>query len=136
MDNAHQVGKKTFVFLLCGQGRTQRGVGVNPPPLSLIFKNTLLPAQRRLIVFAHFLFVNLSTKCKYHGMNLHAYFKDTLQMGQKEIIRFWWECGLSSASRNHLNTFCRPFVHYARLRLCSVVVHFIRNNCLCFVYYG
>jgi len=25
-------------------------------------------------------------------------------MGQKEIIRFWWECGLSSASRNHLTT--------------------------------
>jgi len=38
-------------------------------------------------------------------------------MGQKVIIRFWWEPGLSSASRNHLITFCRPFVHYACLRL-------------------
>jgi len=36
-------------------------------------------------------------------------------MGQKEIIGFWWESGLSSASRNHLTTFCRPFAHYARL---------------------
>jgi len=49
-------------------------------------------------------------------------------MGQKEIIRFWWESGLSSASRNHLTTFCRPFVHYEYLRLCSAIVHFIRNN--------
>jgi len=31
-------------------------------------------------------------------------------MGQKVTIRFWWESGLSSASRNHLTTFCRPFV--------------------------
>jgi len=36
-------------------------------------------------------------------------------MGQKVIIRFWWESGLSSASRKHLTTFCRPFVHYACL---------------------
>jgi len=36
-------------------------VGVNPPPLSLIFYKTLLHAQRRLIVFAYFLLVNLST---------------------------------------------------------------------------
>jgi len=54
-------------------------------------------------------------------------------MGQKVIIRFWWEFGLSSASRIHLITFCRPFVHYAHLRLCSAIVHFIRNNCLYFV---
>jgi len=36
-------------------------------------------------------------------------------MGQKVIIRFWWESGLSSASRNHLTTFCRPLVHYVCL---------------------
>jgi len=35
--------------------------------------------------------------------------------GLKVIIRFWWESGLSSASRNNLTTFCRPFVHYACL---------------------
>jgi len=34
-------------------------------------------------------------------------------MGQKVIIRFWWESGLSSASRKHLTNFCRPFAHYA-----------------------
>jgi len=36
-------------------------------------------------------------------------------MGQKVIFRFWWESGLSSASRNHLTTSCRHFVHYANL---------------------
>jgi len=30
-------------------------------------------------------------------------------MGQKVIIRFWWESGLSSASRNHLPIFCRAY---------------------------
>jgi len=34
-------------------------------------------------------------------------------MGQKVTIRFWWDSGLSSASRNHLTTFCSPFDHYA-----------------------
>ena len=43
---------------------------------------------------------------------------------------------LSSASRNHLTTFCRPLIHYACLRLCSEIVHFIRNNCLYFVCCG
>jgi len=57
-------------------------------------------------------------------------------MGQIVVIRFWWEAGLSSASRNHLTTFCRPFVHYACLRLCSAIVQFIRNICLYFVCYG
>jgi len=31
-------------------------------------------------------------------------------MGQKVISRFRWEAAFSSASRNHFNTFCRPFV--------------------------
>jgi len=36
-------------------------------------------------------------------------------MGQKVIIKFWWESGLSSASRNHLTTYGRPFAYYACL---------------------
>jgi len=51
-------------------------------------------------------------------------------MGQKVIIRFLWESGLSSASGKHLTTFCRPSVHFACLRLCSTIVHFIRSNSL------
>jgi len=36
-------------------------------------------------------------------------------MAQKVIIRFRGESALSSASRNHLTTFCRRFVHYSCL---------------------
>jgi len=50
-------------------------------------------------------------------------FQGPLQVGQKVTIRFWWESGLSSASRNYLTTFCRPFVYYAYLRLCSEIIH-------------
>jgi len=42
-------------------------------------------------------------------------FQETLQMGQTVMIRFLWKSGLSSASRNHLTTFCSPFDHYACL---------------------
>ena len=48
---------------------------------------------------------------------------------------FWWEFGLSSASRNHISTFCRPSIHYACLRFCSAIVHFIRINCLYYIVY-
>ena len=40
-------------------------------------------------------------------------------MGQKVTIMIWWESGLSSASRNHLTTFCRLFAHYACSRVCN-----------------
>jgi len=49
--------------------------------------------------------------------------------GPKIKIRFWWESGSSSASKNHLSRFCRPFVHYPCSRLCPAIFHFIRNNC-------
>ena len=122
-------------FLLRAKGMRKGWLGLNPP-WGWYFTNTLLPLQRRLIVFAYFLFVNLSTYCKYHGINLHANFEEHCKWAKKVIIRFWWESGLSSASRNHLTTFCRPFVHYTCLRLCSAMVHFIRNFCLYFVCYG
>ena len=44
--------------------------------------------------------------------------------------------GLSSPSRNHPTTFCRPFAYYACLRSCSAIVHFIRNHCLYIVCQG
>jgi len=47
-------------------------------------------------------------------------------MGQKVVIRFWWESGLSSASRNHLTTFWRRFAHY--LGLC---LKLFRDSSLC-----
>jgi len=48
-------------------------------------------------------------------------FQGTLQMGQKVILRYWWESGLSSSSRKHLTTFSRPFVHGTYSRLCSAI---------------
>jgi len=55
---------------------------------------------------------------------------------KSNVIRFWWESGLSFASRNHFTHFCKPFVHYACLRLCSEIVQFILKNCVYFVWYG
>ena len=52
----------------------RKGEGWTPTPWAWYFTKKLLRAQRRLIVFAYFLLVNLSTYCKYHGMNLHANF--------------------------------------------------------------
>jgi len=37
---------------------------------------------------------------------------------------------------SHYFTFCRLFVHYTCLRLCSAIVHFTQNNCPYFVCYG
>ena len=59
------------------------GVGVKTPPLRLIFYKTLLPAQKILIVFAYFLLVNLSTEWKYHGIYLHANFKEHCKWAKK-----------------------------------------------------
>ena len=55
----NNVGFSIFVcFVLKGVRKGSFGV---KPPLSLIFYKILLPAQRRLIVFAYFLLVNLPT---------------------------------------------------------------------------
>jgi len=45
-------------------------------------------------------------------------------MGQKSntVNRFWWESGLSSASKNHLTTFCWTFVHYAYFKIVFRVI--------------
>jgi len=54
--------------------------------------------------------------CRLNANNTNEFawkFQGALQMGQKIVIRFWWESGLSSASRNHLITFCRRFINYA-----------------------
>jgi len=43
------------------KGVRKGGVGVKPATLSWIFYKSLLPAQRKLNVFAYFLLVNLQT---------------------------------------------------------------------------
>ena len=108
------------------------GFGVNPP-LSLIFTKIVLPLQRRLIVFAHVCLLI----CRFNANTTEwicVQISRNIVNGPKSDI--WWESGLSSASRNHLTKFCRPFVHYACLRLCSAIVHFIQNNCLYFICCG
>ena len=54
-------------------------------------------------------------------------------MGQKVVIMFWWEFGLclrpkttSLLFAKSPSIFCKPSI--ACLRLCSAIVHFIRNN--------
>ena len=97
------------------KGVRKGGCGYHPP-WAWYFTKTFLSAQRILIVFAYILLVNLSSysnttelfACKFQG---------TLWMGQNVIIRFWWESLLSSASRNHLTIFCKPFVHYACFKI-------------------
>jgi len=53
-----------------------RGLGLTPLELDILQKRYYPRKGDWLIVFAYFLLVNLSTYCKYHGMNLHANFKE------------------------------------------------------------
>jgi len=55
-------------------------------------------------------------------------------MGQKAIIRFWWEF----VYRLRPETISQLFADLSsttQVRMCSAMVHFIRNNCLYFVCY-
>jgi len=91
-----------------------------------LFKKFITCAKKIIYVFLYFLFVC----CQLDENTLR-----NVVNGPKEIIRFWWESGLSSVSRNRLTTFCRPFVNFAFLWLCYQIVCCIRNNCLYFDYY-
>ena len=121
--------------LNCYQGRTQVGVGVKKA-LSLIFYKNFITCAKEIIVFTYFCLLicrlNANTMewiCKQISSNI-------INGPKSNSNGFWWESGLSSASRNHLTTFCRPFVHQPCLRFCSPIVHFVRNSCLYFVCYG
>jgi len=120
------------VWASCYQGRTQGGgFGVKTPPFSLIFYKKFITCAKEINCFAYFLLIPLSTLMQIPWNKFACKFQGTLWMGQKAIITFWWEFGISSASKNHLTTFCTPSI--ACLILCSAIVHFIRNNCLYFV---
>jgi len=116
-------------------GRKGGGWGCTPLPWAWHFTKTLFPAQRRLFVSHTFclLIYRLNANTTVW---ICTQIERCIVNGPKVIIRFWWESGLSSASRKHLTTFCRSFFHYACLRLCSAIVHFSRSNCLCFVCNG
>jgi len=56
-------------------------------------------------------------------------------MGQNVIIRFWWESGLSSASRNHRTTFCIRFVHYAfKIGFCDSSLYRTQLSLFCLLW--
>jgi len=69
--------RSMFVKQLSACKGVHKGGWGYPPP-SLMFTKTLLPTQRRLIVFAYFLLVNLST-C----MQIHYNFKEHCKWAKK-----------------------------------------------------
>jgi len=87
-------------FWQYSKGARKGGLGLNPP-WAWYFTKTLLSAQRGLIVSHTFCLLIFP-----------------FATSAKKMIRFWWESGLYSASRNNLTTFRRPFVHYACLKDC------------------
>ena len=113
------------------QGRTQGGLEVHLP-LSFTCNKKFITCAREINCFRILFACQFVDLMQIPRNEFACKFQGTLQMDRRVIIRFWWESGLSSASRNHLTTFCRLFVHYTCLRLCSAIVNFMRNNCLLF----
>jgi len=70
----------TQILAQCARAHARGSwLGLNPPEFDVL----LLTAQRRLIIFAYFVLVNLSTYCKYHGMNVYANFKEHCKWDKK-----------------------------------------------------
>ena len=111
-----------------------RGVGANTLALDILQKCYYLRKGDQL-----FLYIVCLVICRLHANTTEwicMQISRNIVNGQKVMIWFLWESGLSSASRNHLTTFCRHFAHYACFRLCPAIVHCIRNNCVYFICYG
>ena len=117
------------------QVRTQRGgVGLTPPleldilqKLCYLHKGDYLFSDNFCLLFCRLMQIPRNKfACKFQG---------TFENGPKssKYSRLPWESALSLASRHHLTNFCRHFVYYACLRLCSAIVCFIQNSCLYFV---
>ena len=119
------------------QWRVQgRGLGLNPLSLSLIFHN-FITCVKGINCFRILFACSFVDLMQIPKNEFACKLRNTVNGPKTTVLsRFWWESGLSFASRKHFNTFCRPFLHHAWLRLCSAAVHFIRNNCLYFVCYG
>ena len=95
------------------------GLGLTPP-WPWHFTKISLPGQTRLIVFAYVLLVDTT---KYIFMQISRNMVNWPKSNNWVLVGIW----LSSASRNHLATFCKPLVHFACLRLFSAIVHFIQG---------
>ena len=67
-----------------GKGVRKGGVGVTHLPLSLIFYKNFNICAKGINCFRLYLLVDLLTlECKYHGMNLHANFKEHCKWAKK-----------------------------------------------------
>jgi len=77
-----------------------------------IAKTKLLPAQRRLTVFAYFCLLICGRNANIMEW-IYMKISRNIVSGPKSNYQIWEESSLSSASRNHLTNFCRSFVHYA-----------------------
>ena len=115
--------------LYCVAKGVRKGVGVKKPPWAWYFTKFIAYAKEIngfRILFACRLNANTTNWiCMQISRNIVN--------GPKSNNYVSVESALSSASRNQLTTFCRSFVHYAYSRLCSAIVHFIRNNGIYFV---
>jgi len=120
-----------FIIFTEAKGLRKGGLGLNS--LSFLFCKKPLDFAWEIICFRMLFACCFVDLMEIPRNKFACMFQGTLWMGQRVIIMFWWESGLLSASRNYLTTFCRSFVYYARLRLCSAMVYFIRNSCLYFV---
>jgi len=78
------ITKKRLLPLQVTKG-VRKGVGFGglKPPLSLIFYKNFITCAKEIKCFAKFLFINLLTYCKYHGMNMHANFKEHCKWAKK-----------------------------------------------------
>ena len=123
------VSNSKYVLRVCGPKAYARGggVGVNLPWAWYLTK-TIQPAQRRLIVFAYFCLLI----CRFNAnttelicMQISRNIVNGPKSNNWDLVGI---SGLLSASRNHLITFCRPFIHYACLQLCSAIVWLHRKQ--------
>jgi len=96
-----QYGVHKQLLLLKG---VHKGLGLTPP-LSLIFYKNFIICAKEINCFRILLLVNLFDLKQTPQNKFACKFPGTLSMSQKIIIRFWFESGLSSASRNHIIIF-------------------------------
>ena len=65
------------------QRRTQGGFGVNPPTIFDMLQKLNYLRKGDSLFLENLLLVNLSTCCKYLGMNLHANLKEHCKWAKK-----------------------------------------------------
>ena len=67
----------------CQQGRMQGGGGAKTPTLSLIFYKNFITCAKEITCFRILLACQFVGLLQYHGMNLHANFKEHCEWDKK-----------------------------------------------------